>query len=66
MAELSEEEQKVLERLRRDAARREQIPESERHMITNPDKYAIPIGFDDEGKPFENRPSRKSRDADCD
>lgn len=60
MAELSEEEQKVLEKLHRDAERAAQIPASERHMITNPEKYSTPLGVDDEGRPFSGEEHKHS------
>ncbi|WP_218079556.1 hypothetical protein [Anthocerotibacter panamensis] len=52
MSELSKEEQKILEHLRKKNAERQAIPESERHIITNLEKYSFPLGMDDQGVPF--------------
>lgn len=31
------------------------IPESEKTPVRQPEKYAFPIGFDDDGNPFPDR-----------
>jgi hypothetical protein len=61
VAELTKEEQEILERLLEDDERREKIPPSQRQPITNPEKYSFPIGLDDEGKPFEDSPQQESQ-----
>ncbi len=38
---MTEEEKKILERLRRDRDLRDQIPEEERIPISHPDKYSV-------------------------
>lgn len=57
---LTEEEQEILNKLRRDNEEREKIPPSERIPITNPDKYSFPIGIDDEGNLFEDSSQRET------
>lgn len=54
MAELTEEEREILKELLEAEAERERVPASQRRPITNPEKYAFPVGLDDEGKPFEH------------
>ena len=49
---LSDEEKKILEQLRQANQQNEQLPASQRTVITNPDMSSFPVGLDDEGKPF--------------
>jgi hypothetical protein len=56
MAKLTDDEQRILEQLQNAQAEREAVPLSERIPISNPDKYAFPIGISDE--PAPDVPSR--------
>jgi hypothetical protein len=61
---LSDQEKQTLDQLRQASQQRDQIPESQRKPITNPDKYAFPIGLDDQGKPLTqpaNQPRSQTR-----
>jgi hypothetical protein len=59
MGELSEESKKVLQRLRAAAQARKRIPPSQKKPVAHPDKYAFPIGMDDNGNLFPVKPGRK-------
>lgn len=48
----ADDKQAILERMMRDNEKKQQIPESDRVPITNPEKYSFPIGIGDDGKPF--------------
>ena len=54
----SDEENQILEQLRQAGQQRDQVPESQRTPITNPDKFSFPIGLDDEGNPFPQPPAQ--------
>lgn len=58
MPELTPEELEILEKLKRDNAAREAIPDSEKVPVAQPDKYAFPIGVGDDGKPLPDPPSK--------
>jgi hypothetical protein len=45
MDTLTDEEKRILAKLRQKQAEREAIPPQERTPITNPDKYAFPVGM---------------------
>lgn len=48
--DLSDEDLEILERLKKDNEKRKLIPEREKTLITNPDKYSSPFAVDDKGK----------------
>lgn len=52
--DLTKEDLEALERAEKFIAERAKIPLSQRHPITNPDKYNFPIGMDDDGNFFPN------------
>ena len=52
MTNLALEEQAVLERLRQAKVVRDRIPLAERKPISRPDKYANPLGIDEDGNLF--------------
>lgn len=62
MTELTPEEREILEKLKRDDAARDAIPESEKVPVAQPDKYAAPIGLDDEGNPLPDPAAQAKRD----
>ena len=59
---LTQEEQEILERLERDKAKRDEVPEEQRVPVSQPGKFAFPIGFDDKGNKFPP-PQRISEDG---
>ena len=54
MAELTEEERQLIELMRRDEARQDALPESERAHSSRPDRFGGWVGADDEGRMFPN------------
>jgi hypothetical protein len=52
VAALTAEELALLERLRQAKAAKDRIPPAERKPINNPDKYANPLGMDEDGNLF--------------
>jgi hypothetical protein len=64
MAELSDDDRRVLERLRQAAADRDAIPEDERTPVEDPERYSFPIGVDDEGRPYPPRDAAPRSDKD--
>lgn len=59
MTDLTPEEREILEKLKRDDAARDAVPESEKVPVGQPDKYSAPIGLDDEGNPQPDRDAAK-------
>jgi len=58
MAELTERQKRVLEKLKAAVKERDAIPGSQRRPISNPEKYSGPIGIDDAGNYFPNEPPK--------
>lgn len=62
MSTLDEDDKKALELLREAAKKRDAIPPSERRRIARPERFADPVGFDDEGNPFPDIRQPASKD----
>jgi hypothetical protein len=58
MPELTEEEKKILEKLRHDANVRKRDGEKF-DPTSDPKKWEAPIGLDDEGNPYPTPPDKK-------
>jgi len=56
MSELTEDEKAVLRRLQKAKEAYEKVPERDRIRVHDPNKFAAPIGVDDEGRPFPVKP----------
>jgi len=52
MSELTKEDLEALERIKAAEAEMNAVPESDKILISDSDKYDYPLGFDDNGKPF--------------
>ncbi len=47
---LTTEDLEILEKLKKDVEKRNSIPDEQKTLITNPDKYSSPFAVDDTGK----------------
>ncbi|MCO6011755.1 hypothetical protein NE236_43095 [Actinoallomurus purpureus] len=63
MAELSEDDRRVLDQLRRAAAERDAIPPEERIPMDHPERFAFPIGMDAHGNLFRPRGTESEVDG---
>ncbi|GAA4640835.1 hypothetical protein GCM10023196_107750 [Actinoallomurus vinaceus] len=64
MAELSEDDRRILDRLRQAAAERDAIAPQERIPVEQPERFAFLIGMDDQGNLFRPRDDRSEADGD--
>jgi hypothetical protein len=58
MAELTDRQKKVLEKLKAAIKEADAVPASQKRPISNPEKYAPPIGLDEEGNYLPNKPPK--------
>jgi len=54
--ELTEEDLRALQKLREAEAEYDKIADRDRIPVHDPDKFAAPIGVDDDGRPFPVKP----------
>lgn len=64
MTDLSDDDRRALERLRRAAAERDAVPPEEQVPVEHPERYAFPIGMDEHGNLFPPRPAESETDED--
>lgn len=64
MAELSDDDLRALERLRGAVEERQAIPPEEQIPIEDSSRYEFPIGIDDQGNLFPQRPPAREDDQD--